>query len=76
MKDRIILDAPLPAIRTWLTIHGGALDLCSDGALAQRIEVLGMQVRAHDMAGDTEKAHEASVELAAVTIYYMARGLS
>jgi hypothetical protein len=69
--------AALHEATEWLTSPKGLrLERLSRESLAQRIESLAMQVRGHELAGDTEKAHETAVELAGCTLFYMARGLS
>jgi hypothetical protein len=66
--------AALHEATEWLTSPKGLrLERLSPSAVIQRIESLGMQVRAHELACDAEKAHAAAVELAAITLFYLAR---
>jgi hypothetical protein len=64
-------------VHEWLDTHGNELDgLDDDARLATRLRYVAGQLLAFDAQGQAEKSHENARELAALAIFYMARGLS
>lgn len=55
----------------WLEASGDA-----DRAIAENLKVIAAAIEAFDSQGQSERAHEAARELAALSIVYMARGLA
>ena len=75
VDNRHLAEATVEA-RNWLDSQRNELDRLSHKRLAARIKCLGDVLLAYDSLDDAEKTHENARELAALAIYYMARGLA
>lgn len=76
VDKRHILEAT-DEVHNWLDSNGNRLDtLDDDKRLAARIKCLGDVLVAHDSLGDAEESHDTARELAALALFYLARGLA
>jgi hypothetical protein len=74
--DPYVLDA-IDQIQNWLDAHSGRMtELDDDERLCRHLRRLGNDLAQYDERGMADDANACVTELAALAIFYLARGLS